>query len=162
MHALQTYTLALVATVVIYDRIPMSLSSYEGFNSRNVIACAQQNDSSKAMLTVYFTTGFKSDTIGVDIDNVALIHDREIDTDLTTDLATAILIYRRADILVARIWRDSVEKVIGMARTEAVVSVYHMNRTYSYNVDFQKGKWLLVSLRDTIRFELLNRQPYFD
>lgn len=115
------------------------------------------------VLTIIFTKGFQSDTIGLGIDGISV--DRQIV--LTTDPIVEVTdryfeLYRQSGNFVSCDLEREHLKTLGRSRAGAVVSVYHMKRTYSYNVDFQKGKWLLVSLRDTIRFELLNRPPYFD
>lgn len=122
-----------------------------------------QIDDRDTVLTIIFTKGFLSDTIGLGIDGISLYRQLVLTTDPTSgETGRWFLLYRQSGYFVFRDLELKLQKTLGRSRDEAVVSVYHMNRTYSYNVDFQKGKWLLVSLRDTIRFELLNRQPYFD
>jgi hypothetical protein len=122
-----------------------------------------QIDDRDTVLTIIFTKGFLSDTIGLGIDGISLHRQLVLTTNPTSGETDGwFRLYRQSGYFVSYDMIRKRLKTLGRSRDEAVVSVYHMNRTYSYNVDFQKGKWLLVSLRDTIRFELLNRQPYFD
>ncbi len=161
-HVLRTYTMALLAMMTLCGHIPTSLKREKGADSPSAVDYVQQNDSSTAVLTVFFTKGFKSDTISVDIDDVSLIHDHVINTEWSTELADAISIHSRAGFLVVNNRSDTGATTLGRARAELVVRLSHKRRSYSFPVDLKKGKYLFISLKDTLHFELSNRQPFFD
>ncbi|HRK05683.1 MAG TPA: hypothetical protein PLW14_11385 [Chlorobiota bacterium] len=126
-------------------------------------ACSTIGTPDEYEYTVYFTKGFRQDTVAVTIDNVAVGPPISLTTWSVLDKAGSWIEVRvDSGLLVAEFKPHHRIAALGEPRKTTQFQVTHKNVSFTYSMDVRQGKWLLVSLDSVIRFEQWTRAPIFD
>jgi hypothetical protein len=128
-----------------------------------LLSCNILNDHADVSFNVGFTKKYSSDTVSVAIDGVLVMRQSELNTWGVIDhTSTWIDVYVEQDKLRARFMPSDSVTIIGKPSLDSEICVYHKANRYVYHMNLRKGKWLLVSLDSTIKFEQRSRPPIFD